>query len=321
MFAQFQVQRCAEDVSILITTYEGTHNHPLPAAATAMASTTSAAASMLRSGSSSSRPGLDAFAASSSSSTANLHGLNFAIPQNSSSHQQFYFPTSSFSTSNSHPTVTLDLTAPTASQFNRLSSSFPSAPIYPATCLNFSSSSSSSSPLDPSSLPASWGNIPGYGALSSYNKNQIGPFDFGRLPENVYQPYMQKINNQAPSQSLTESIATATKAITADPTFRSALAAAITSFVSNAGAAGGGQENHVKEENPSSRDVKWGELLSTKSPLPPSHNGAGCASTYLNRASSANSQQGSSNLFPPLFPFSVPKTASASPSDHKDNIK
>ncbi|KAF2311343.1 hypothetical protein GH714_021913 [Hevea brasiliensis] len=119
-----QVQRCAQDLSILNTTYEGTHNHPLPLSATAMASTTSAAASMLLSGSSSSSSQAGPNPSATSSTTAaDLHGLNF-YPSDNSNSKQFYLHNSHFHfTSPSHPTITLDLISnPSSSQFNRFSS-------------------------------------------------------------------------------------------------------------------------------------------------------------------------------------------------------
>ncbi|KAJ1393337.1 hypothetical protein SESBI_35057 [Sesbania bispinosa] len=80
-----------EDRTVLITTYEGNHNHPLPPAATAMANTTSAAAAMLLSGSATSKEGLTTSAGSYLSS----------IP---------YASMATLSASAPFPTITLDLT-------------------------------------------------------------------------------------------------------------------------------------------------------------------------------------------------------------------
>ncbi|TXG56415.1 hypothetical protein EZV62_017728 [Acer yangbiense] len=319
-----QVQRWVEDKAILITTYEGNHNHPLPISATAMASTTSAAASMLQCRSSTSQ-GLansGVLDTSVSTSAANLHGLNFTTGNiyNARPHHQFYFPNnySSISTSNSHPTITLDLTtAPinynSSSHFNRLFSSSSTSN------LNFSSPSSS----------------------TNYNSlNQL------------YNSYMQMNNVLAPPppppphhhHHHQSSIATATtEVITSNPNFQSALAAAISSYITSRGVNDDHQQNMIGISSSGDNDSglnnlnRWAPVPVTTHEYFPimsaaasystssaqNRSSTGCtASSFLNKlvSSNNNSQQqeaGNYNMSDvpvPSFPFSTSKSsASGSP--------
>ncbi|KAF3341583.1 putative WRKY transcription factor 72 [Carex littledalei] len=310
-----QVQRCADDMSILITTYEGTHSHLLPVSATAMASTTSAAASMLMSGSTSSRT--ISTPATFSGSSASLHGLNFGQSDASIS-RPFFLPTASVSSTPSFPTITLDLTTqPTSTTppfaINRLATN----PKYPSTSFNFSSPESSS-------ISTSWSNsYLGYGN-QHYNKSPLGSFSHigKQTQDSILNSYIQKTANMnAPTTNpsstpslLTDSIA---KAITSDPSFQSALAAAITSYVGNQGP---NQAAQTRVDAPvQAHRLKWGEQLGSSSSS--SYSATPCASSFLStksNAQNASTQIGSNVMFSLGFPSS--KSASTSPTEKKDRI-
>ena len=289
------MQRCAEDMSILITTYEGIHNHPLPISATAMACTTSAAASMLQSPSLSSQHGhgiVNSAISSITNFTApnyNLdNALNFSTYQVSRPHQ-FYFPNSSISSLNSHPTITLDLTAPPTSS----NSTFTHMPKYSSTTTNLNFSSGFS-PLQ-SSMPSSpWSSYSGHfnSGTPTHNRNH-GDYLLNTGTQN--QPYLEQLHHPICTSnnnlSLPDSIIAATKAITSNPKFQSVLATALTTYVGNEAGGVRLRENHVLEN--SELNLKLC-----------SENSMGCASSrYFNVSSSAlNPQQGNSSIFPLPLP-------------------
>ncbi|KAL3819431.1 hypothetical protein ACJIZ3_005336 [Penstemon smallii] len=305
-----QVQRCAEDMSILTTTYEGTHNHPLPISATAMASTTSAAASMLLSGSSTSTSGPSS---SSTTTPSNLNGLNFYLSDNTRP-KPFYLPNSSISSSPSFPTITLDLTSnasssASSSHLSRLAN-FP--PRYSSTNLNFNS-------LESNTLPISWNNnsiLTSYGSHQPFNKiNQTSTnslsFGTAQNQENLYHSYLQRNNNQQ-NLALPDTIAAATKAITSDPSFQSALAAALSSII---GTSATNSSTLLGNQNIRSSSNEPFPILSS---FPSNHNNVNkCAPS----STSTSTQPGSLMFHSPSFPFSNSKSKSNSPGDHnKDHV-
>nr|XP_043608067.1 WRKY transcription factor 72A-like [Erigeron canadensis] len=307
-----QVQRCPQDMSILITTYEGTHNHPLAVAATAMASTTSAAASMLTSGSSTSASN------SNPNNTTSHQGLNFYLNEHSKL-KPIYLPHSSISPSPSCPTVTLDLTSNTLSTSSpysyRQPMTTPFPPRFSSTNLNFSS-------LESNALPISWSN----GTLN-YGKNQMGSLNFGssstQPQENIFQSYMQMQNKNmmaAPSSNNNQhslqpdTIEAATRAITSDPNFHTVLQAALTSIMG--GGSLGGHQAGLGEK--SSQNVKLGDTsFPVFSSFPSTSNTNKCSSNFFNKTTATMNSQASGST---SLPHSSSRSKSSSPDTSRDHV-
>ncbi|XP_071696854.1 WRKY transcription factor 6-like [Rutidosis leptorrhynchoides] len=189
-----QVQRLADDQTILVTTYEGTHNHPLPPAAVAMASTTSAAASMLLSGSTS----------SSTEGFMNPNLLAQVIRPNPSN-------IATISASAPFPTITLDLTHPPNTSASQMVTD-----------------QGQPTPQFLAPMPLQAYNQSGFAGLQlSHDKfsNQLVPYQMAPPPPPQYQQSHQS------NTSFANSLSAATAAITNDPNFTAALAAAITSIM------------------------------------------------------------------------------------------
>ncbi|KAL6551542.1 WRKY transcription factor [Orobanche gracilis] len=226
------VQRCMNDASILITTYEGTHNHPLPFSANAMASTTSAAASMLLSGSSTSP------LSASASPPFNLYGPPVTWPK--------------YSAATPFSTVTLDLTTTNHSAaahggFNLYSSSSQQSPRVPTTSLNFAS-------MDPNNMvpPSIWGSG-GFSNYSSFHNPNLLPAKPAQ--EQKYLSCLENLNLQSAfsQQALTETL---TRAITSDPSFRSVIAAVVSKMAAGKGGAGKVIGDSINGEDSSSLSSK-----------------------------------------------------------------
>lgn len=194
----------------MITTYEGNHNHPLPPAAMAMASTTSSAARMLLSGSMPSADGL----------------------MNSSFLARTLLPCSSgmatISASAPFPTVTLDLTQnPNQLLFQRPPNQFP---------LPFPNASQNADGNPAALLPQIFGQ-------ALYNQSKFPGIHKSQDSEAAHMDH-QVLQLPPLHQGQHNPLADTVTALAADPNFTAALAAAITSIIGNS------HSNNATHNNP-----------------------------------------------------------------------
>lgn len=204
------MQKCLDKMKILSTSYEATHNYQLPPSSANMAS----ALSTLNCSFSTSSAITSSAVATGSLNLLNLNRSSSLNNYNGLVTSQL--PKISFSSSQSHPTVVLDLTTPNHySNKNSYRNNFSSTSLFsttmfsPQTSLDFSNSDSSSCP--------------------NHGWRANGVFHHERPTFPIRRGFWDSQKQAANDQK--SDISAGTKAVMDDPSFQTALAAAITSFV------------------------------------------------------------------------------------------